>query len=153
MNIGEQVYSVEKLKDFKYFNLIKNTINTFKDTIPYDLSKNEQKLRDIITENIIPEPIYKEFEIEINGLLEILKVEKDFSKRTNFKDEILSKSLSISSKQFEKAKKKMKDAGRVIREVEISKFERVYIFPCEYSFEKGLEFKESYNSFEESQFI
>ena len=153
MKIVDKVYSVENLKDSKYFNTIKNTINTFKDTIPYDLSKNEQKLRDIITENIIPELIYKEFEIEINELLENLKIEKNFSKRIEFKDKILSKSLSISSNQFENAKKKIRDAGRIIREVEISKFERVYIFPCEYSFEKGLEFKESYNSFEESQFI
>lgn len=149
MKIVEKVYSVDNLENSKYFNKIKDTINTFKDVIPYDLKKNENKLRDILTENIIPQEVYENNKAEIDELIESLKIEKSFSKRISIKDKIMAKTVSIPSNQFENAKAK----GAIINEIEISKFERIYVFPCKYSFEKGVEFKKEYNNFNENQFI
>lgn len=149
MKIVEKVYSVDNLENSRYFNKIKDTINTFKDVIPYDLKKNENKLRDILTENIIPQEVYENNKEEIDELIESLKIEKSFSKRISIKDKIMAKTVSIPSNQFENAKAK----GAIINEIEISKFERIYVFPCKYSFEKGVEFKKEYNNFNENQFI
>lgn len=149
MNIVEKVYSVDNLENSNYFNKIKDTINTFKDVIPYDLKKNENKLRDILTENIIPQEVYENNKVEIDELIESLRIEKSFSKRISIKDKIMAKTVSIPSNQFENAKAK----GAIITEIEISKFERIYVFPCKYSFEKGVELKKEYNDFNENQFI
>ena len=149
MKIVDEVYSVENLKDSDYFYKIKHIINEFNNLTPYTIKKDEARLRDILSETIIPKKVYDYHKEYINYLISKLNSEKDFSKKIAIRDELMKKTLSIPSRKFEIAKNK----GACIEELPISKFEKLYIFPCEYSFNKGLEYLKDYNNFDDSQFL
>lgn len=149
MNMVDNVYSIENLMESKYFTTIKSTINTFSDIQAYDLKKNEAKLRDISSETIIPKYIYENNKEYINGLIEDLDSEKDFSKRILIKDKIMKNTVSIPASKIDSAKRK----GAILEELEINKFESIKIFPCKYSVNKGLEYLKDYMEFDEYQFI
>lgn len=149
MNLVEKVYSVEGLKESKYFNKIKDTIEAFSNIQPYDLKKNEAKLRDISSETIIPKEMYESNKEYINKLIQQLKEEKDFSKRIAIKNEIMENTVSISTRSIDSAKRK----GAIIDEIKINKFETIKIFPCKYSFDKGVEYLDKFTEFDESQFV
>lgn len=145
MKLVSNVYSVSNLKKSNYFETIKKTIDTYNDLIPYDLKKNEVKLRNIMSETIIPEVVYEKNKHRINELIEELKNTRDFSKRIFLKDEIMKNTLTISSSMFENIKRKK----ALIENLEISKYETLYIVPSEYTFEKGFVIKKDYDEFSE----
>ncbi|GAB6168087.1 CRISPR-associated helicase/endonuclease Cas3 [Clostridium carnis] len=149
MKIVDEVYSVQNLKNSNYFSKIKKTICDFKDIIPYDLKKNEEKLRDISSENVIPKCIYEKNKEELSELIKKLKIEKDFSKRIYYRDEIMKKTVSINSKKINN----MKRNNTKVEELEISKFNKIYIVPGRYTLEKGLEYEEELNGFSENQIL
>lgn len=149
MEMVDNVYSYENLKESDYFDKIKDTIITFSNTRAYDLKKNEYRLRNILTETVIPKNIYESNKKYIDDLIKDLYEEKDFSKKIVIKDEIMKNTVSIPTHIVESSKKK----GAIIDEFEISKYESIKIFPCNYSSEKGLEYLKDYTEFSESQFI
>lgn len=144
MKMIDEVYSYDNLKNSEYYKKIKETINNFVNIVPYELEKNEARLRDILSENIIPESIYKANKSYIEFLLLRLKKEKDSSKRIILKDMLMKKTLSVPTKDINRLD------GKYI--IELNKFEKIYVVPCEYNFELGLEFNAS-NNFTETQFI
>jgi len=60
MQMIRNVYTVENLKDSRYFKKIENTIKYVMDIEEYFFTKGEQKLRDIKNESIIPIKIYED---------------------------------------------------------------------------------------------
>lgn len=148
MKMVEKVYSVESLKKSDYYKEIKNTISAFKNVEAYDLKKNEQKLRDISSVTVIPEQVYKNNEEEINLKIEKLQTLKNRSEKLKIKDDLIQKTVSISETSFKNIVKK----GVVIKK-EINKFEELYIIPCDYSIEKGVEFRKDLSEFNEEQFL
>ena len=84
MDIVEEVYSVENLKDSDYFKTIKETIdNYFSNVKPFDLEKNEARLRDISSVTVIPRILYT---TELVEKIMSLKKETDINKRIQLKD-------------------------------------------------------------------
>jgi len=148
MLLVDKVYSVDNLKNSRYFGSIKETINDFNDIEPYNLKKNEARLRDISSELVMPQTIYDKNKEYIDKLIEQIKIEKDFSNRIKLKDEIMKKTLSIPSREVEM----IKGNGGYIKEVSINKFEIIKIIPFEYSFEIGLEKGKNLNEFNDDQF-
>lgn len=149
MIMVDKVYSVENLKESKYFRSIVDTINAFNNIEPYNLKKNEARLRDISSETIIPKIIYKNNKEYIDNLIEQLKKEKDFSKRVKIKDNIMKKTLSIPFRELAY----IKDKGALIEELSLNNYEKIYISPFDYTFEKGLEKCKNYSDFDDNQFI
>ncbi|KZL91871.1 CRISPR-associated helicase/endonuclease Cas3 [Clostridium magnum] len=148
MKLVSEVYSVSNLEKSNYFEVIKKTIDTYSDLIPYDLKKNEVKLRNIMSETIIPEVVYEKNKERINETIKELGDTKDFSKRTSLKDELMKKTVTISASMFENIKRK----GAAVEKLEVNKYETIYIVPGEYTFEKGFEIQKDFNKFSEKQF-
>lgn len=148
MKLVSEVYSVSNLEKSNYFEVIKKTIDTYIDLIPYDLKKNEVKLRNIMSETIIPEVVYERNKERINETIKELGDTKDFSKRTSLKDELMKKTVTISASMFENIKRK----GAAVEKLEVNKYETIYIVPGEYTFEKGFEIPKDFNKFSEKQF-
>lgn len=149
MKMVEEVYSIENLKQSKYFRSIQETISAFNDIEPYNLKKNEARLRDISSETVIPQSVYKKNKEYIDKLIENLQNEKNFSKRIELKDNIIKKTASIPSRELDYIRKK----GGYIIDLEINKFEKIYVIPFDYSFEKGLEKNKNLNEFNDDQFV
>lgn len=125
MQIIEEVYSVENLKDSNYFNKIKKTINDFKEVIAFDLKNNEARLRDIATITVIPRSLYT---TELIDTIMLYKKEKDIRKKLLLKDKILSKSINVRSYYVNKETEFFT----------LDKFEKIYIVDNKYTFELGL---------------
>ena len=144
MKMIDEVYSYDALKNSDYYLKIKETIDVFKNLVPYELEKNDARLRDILSENIIPESVYYAEKEDIDSLIEKLKIEKENSKKIILKDILLKKTLSVPSRDIDRYKEKL--------ELEVNRFEKIYVIPCQYSLELGVEFT-SNNNFTETQFI
>ena len=149
MKLVSKVYSIENLENSNYFKKIKNTINVFEDIIPYELKKNEAKLRDISSETIIPQVVYEKNKKEIDNIIKELNEKIEFTKKIALKDKLMKKTLSISFQMLESIKKK----GALIEEIKINKYESMKIVPGDYSFEEGFKPYKKYDKFSESQII
>ncbi|OSA99465.1 UNVERIFIED_ORG: CRISPR-associated helicase/endonuclease Cas3 [Clostridium botulinum] len=149
MLLVEDVYSVKNLKESKYFSNIKDTINIYNDLIPYDLKKNEAKLRNISSETVIPEDVYKNNKEEINKILDDINETNAYDEKIRLKDELMKKTVTISSSMFDSIEKN----GGKLEEIEISKYQTIYIVCGNYSFEKGYEVYKKEKSFSENQFL
>lgn len=145
MKMIDEVYAYDALKSSEYFMKIKDTINNFgKNIEAYELKKSEARLRDISSENIIPEPVYNSNKEYIDLLIQRLKVERDKSRRVLLKDMLMKKTMAVPADYIKKV-------GGV--ELELNKFEKLYILPCEYNFDIGLKLKDKEEGFSETQFI
>ncbi|EES50580.1 CRISPR-associated helicase/endonuclease Cas3 [Clostridium botulinum] len=149
MLLVEDVYSVKNLKESKYFSNIKDTINIYNDLIPYDLKKNEAKLRNISSETVIPEDVYKNNKEEIKKILDDINETNAYDEKIRLKDELMKKTVTISSSMFDSIEKN----GGKLEEIEISKYQTIYIVCGNYSFEKGYEVYKKEKSFSENQFL
>ncbi|MBZ9691842.1 CRISPR-associated helicase Cas3' [Clostridium sp. M14] len=149
MLLVEEVYSVKNLKESKYFNNIKNTINVYNELIPYDLKKNEAKLRNILSETVIPEDVYKNNKEEINKILDDINKTNAYDEKIRLKDELMKKTVTISSSMFDSIQRN----GGKLEEIELSKYQTIYIVLGNYSFKKGYEVYKKEKSFSENQFL
>ena len=148
MKLIDEVYSINNLKNSKYYETIKKTIDNYNDIIPYDLKKNEAKLRDIMSEIIIPESIYEVNRDIINEIINRLKESNNFSERVKLKDELMKKTISISKSMFDGI---VREGGR-LETIELSSYEILYVVKGEYSFRKGYVPYKKQKGFSEEQF-
>ena len=132
MNIVDEVYSLENMKDTKYFSKINETIDIMMDIEPYNISKSQAKLREILSENIIPLSVYEENKEELLTLKKELEEERNISNKIKIRDNIMNKTVNISEKIFSKIENK-----DIINVIEISKYQKIYVVDCEYSYEEG----------------
>ncbi|NFS29242.1 CRISPR-associated helicase Cas3' [Clostridium botulinum] len=149
MLLVEEVYSVKNLKESKYFSNIKDTINVYNELIPYDLKKNEAKLRNILSETVIPEDVYKNNKEEINKILDDINKTNAYDEKIRLKDELMKKTVTISSSMFDSIQRN----GGKLEEIELSKYQTIYIVLGNYSFKKGYEVYKKEKSFSENQFL
>lgn len=149
MEMVEKVYAVKNLEKSKYFKKIKETILAFNDIQPYDLKKNEIKLREILSETVIPESIYIENKNKIEQLIEKLKIEKELSEKIKIKDEIMKKTLTIPLNELQNIERKCGN----IKNIQLNNYEKIYVVPLKYSSEKGLEREIKVKEFDEDQFL
>ena len=148
MKLVEEVYSVENLENSNYFKTIKSTINDYQDIIPYDLKKNEKRLRDIVSKTIIPSCIYEINKDKINEIINRIKLAKDFSERVQLKEELMKKTLSISESIFDTVKRE----GGILESIEINSYETIYLVKGDYSFSSGYTTYRREKGFSEDQF-
>ncbi|UZP02129.1 CRISPR-associated helicase Cas3' [Clostridium botulinum] len=149
MLLVEEVYSVKNLKESKYFSNIKDTINVYNELIPYELKKNEAKLRNILSETVIPEDVYKNNKEEINKILDDINKTNAYDEKIRLKDELMKKTVTISSSMFDSIQRN----GGKLEEIELSKYQTIYIVLGNYSFKKGYEVYKKEKSFSENQFL
>ena len=135
MKMIDEVYSREKIKGTKYYEKVRQTIKYVKSFSDYCLTKSEarDRFRNIISWNIIPENIYLENKLEIDDLMHIVNDFKNNNIEIRYKAkiEILNYSVSINEYDYEDY--------AVIGELEISKYEKVYIYKCKYSKKMGFQ--------------
>ena len=131
-----RIYTSEKLKNTKYLNDIKETINYISNIRSYEMKKNDAKqlFRDINSITVIPEIVYEENIIEIenaiekiqektNSKLEKEEVEKLRIEKIKARNTINNYSISIP---FYKVNSKNTDYKK------INDYEEIVIYKCKY---------------------
>jgi len=91
MQMVRDVYTVENLKESRYYKKIEDTIKYILEIEEYFFDKGEQKLRDIKNETIIPIDVYEKNKDYINDILD--KIRKLVGKENRISREIEKEKL------------------------------------------------------------
>ena len=135
MKIVERVYDREKLRETQYYRGIEKAKGEFMGIIPYELEKNQVKLRDIQDEIIIPNIIFRGNEERIEELCSIIRDHhKKLSERIDAREELKDFTVTVPSWVLDKAKKE----GWIHSRLNIDKFNVIPVVSLEYTSEKGI---------------
>lgn len=127
VNIINKTLTTEKIKGSDYWKKYREFYEYVNELNPYEIDKRDSKLRNIVSFDIIPQCVYEENEEKIEELLNEIK-NKDIGQIKKVKniDEIKSFTVSIGDYDLELLKNKL------IKEIELSKYEKLPIYKCEY---------------------
>ncbi|WP_195244394.1 CRISPR-associated helicase Cas3' [Clostridium celatum] len=104
----EKYLTTENLKDSDYMKKYDKEYKFIKDIQPYKFELNDINLRNILSEEIIPSPIYEEYLEKITDIENKLKDRKiDIFERVKLKDEIKQYTVSVHPsdvKNYERAR-------------------------------------------------
>ncbi len=139
------LYTTEKLKETKYYEEVTRNIKWVKSITEFENSKSDiaKKFRNIDSTNVIPELIYMKNKKEIEDCSDFLtqpynkelteEQRKDLKKdKARKKNQLMDYSVNILSSYI-------KD-GMTVKNVQISKYEKISILRCEYTEELGVVF-------------
>ena len=142
INLINELYTTEKLQKTDYYKNIRETLNYVKNLYTHEMNKIEAKkmFRNINSVTVIPENVFEESRDKIEKWKEIIneKGKKDMNKnelenlkkrRARARNSIMNYTVSIPYYLTN---------NRNIKTYEISKFERIQRFNCEYSDEIGI---------------
>lgn len=127
VNIINRTLITENIKGSDYWKKYKEFFDYVSVLNPYEIDKKDAKLRNIVSFDIIPQCIYEENEFEINELIEMINdKEIDKIKRVECIDKVKSFTVSIGQCDMKFLESKF------IKELEISKFEKIPVYKCNY---------------------
>ncbi len=161
LELIEEVYSTESLKNTEYYGkLVKNIYALKNYIVEYEKTKSEVQriFRNIASKDIIPKIIYQENEEEIEKNIEILKKKakgldeeerKDLrSEKIEARREINQFKVAIPEYEFDNI------SLEKVKKIEINDYETLIILDCDYSYDKGAEvLKEERNKDSEDSFF
>ncbi|MEG2788373.1 MAG: CRISPR-associated helicase Cas3' [Romboutsia sp.] len=131
--------TMEKIKDSNYIKKYVNTYGSIKDLTPSTFDANEVKLRNILSRDIIPSPIYKKYHGEIKTLESDLKQKSLNSKENKAKKVELQNKLkryivSVHPNHISNYYRELKN-GRADKfdNVRVSDYEYIPVIDCEYN--------------------
>lgn len=139
INLINQAMTTEKLKRSQYMMQYNQTMKDLKSLKPYDLEKEQVKIRDIDTRDIIPHSVYEENYDEIhNSEAIILSENATHEERVNAKNTILGFAVGIYNYEWQiymtacnnnKAEK--------YRPIMLGRKAKIEVMECNYSKEFG----------------
>ena len=148
LELIDEVYSTESLKDTKYYEKLLKNIYALKNYIvEYEKTKSEvQKIfRNIASEDVIPKNIYEENIDKIEKNIEILqKKTKRLSERErkNLKTEKIEARGEINQFKVAVPEYEFRNiTADQLEKIKINDYETLIILDCDYSYETGLEVK------------
>ena len=138
--------TTENLKSSDYMRSYRKTYNDIKEIPSYEFDKDEVDLRNILSEEIIPSPVYEKYLEDIKDI-ELKLKDFNLSKKevVKLKDEIRNYTLSVplyDVKNYERAKR----SGNAIAysNIRLSNYEYIKVIECNYDDVgyKNIDFKE-----------
>ena len=142
----QQYFTTENMQGSHFMRSFRETYKDVSGIIPYTYKKDEKKLREILTETIIPGPIYerKSIQEEILGCVQKLKQPGlSVVQRQKLRSQIMKYTVSVPYyhwKNYQKALTAKKDFCRKAKAypaVQIGKYEKIEVMDCNYDDERG----------------
>lgn len=140
-----QLYTLQQLEGTVYYRRLENTLKYTETIEAYYLKKKEaiKQFRNILSQKMIPEPVYKKYQGLIDSYIEILSQKKQPDQSNKVKEQIRRQKMearfglerlmvSIPVYYYDKE-------PTLIRVINVTAYEKVLIFNCHYSTEKGVE--------------
>ncbi len=132
INMINNVYSTEKLKDTAYLKTIKKSIKYVLGIIDYHLEQDDIKLRDIATVTIIPLPSYEKNKERLNILItkyNDINLKLDRIDREKIKNEILEYAVDLPTYMAK---------GKTIETIYLGKYHKIFIGDFDYDYNLGI---------------
>ncbi|BDR83836.1 ATP-dependent RNA helicase [Clostridium tetani] len=136
INLIDSYLTTENLKGSDYMRKYKEIYNFIKDIPSYEFDLNQIDLRNILSEEIIPSPVYEEFLEEIKEIeCKLANENISYYEKIILKDEIRKYTVSVHPndiRNYDRAKQK--GAAINYNKVLLSKYKNEYIkvIECEY---------------------
>ncbi|WP_313758616.1 CRISPR-associated helicase Cas3' [Tissierella sp.] len=145
INLIDSIYTMEKLKETEYHDKLIDAIKYLKLIDPYEMSKKEvmERFRNIESKAIIPKPIYEDNKVKIDGYIKILKQEcykyATLEERKRMREEKLEARISLDD--FTLSIPLYRAEKHLLEKKDISKYEFIEIFECDYNDKVGIIYK------------
>ncbi|MDK2934536.1 MAG: CRISPR-associated endonuclease/helicase Cas3 [Clostridiales bacterium] len=150
MQLVQQVYTKENLQQADYYKKIRETIHKVKNIKEYELDKSDVRLREIITNPVIPKCIYETYYDEIKMNLDIIKNSSHSVEKQKAKNKIRELVVDIPGYQFINAR----NNGYITDWIELDKYNQLAVIAYNYCFEKGITNPSNIDGFnQELQFV
>ena len=132
-------FTMDKIKNSNYITQYKHTYNFIKNLTPDTFKSDEVKLRNILSKDIIPSPIYHEYNGDIKELEEKLK-DKSLNSPENkgyklrLQNDLKKYTVSVHPNHISNYYRALKN-GLAIRydNVRVSDYEYIPVIECEYT--------------------
>ncbi len=141
VNLLNQYMTMENLKDSEYYlgkdgshPGYKGTMEWLKKIKPYEYEKDEKRLRNIFSMEIIPSPVYLKYYDEIKEAEELLKrVEQSSVEKIKIKEHIMQYSVNIPYYQWNIYQKEVKKGmAQSYSPIVMGKYEELNVMECQY---------------------
>lgn len=135
----QKYFTTENIQNSYFMNSFKKTYKYVSEIRPYSYQKNEKKLREIVTETIIPSPVYEEKSTQILECVQKLK-QADLSviQRQKLRNQIMKYTVNVPYyhwKSYQDALNSKKTSGRKAKyyePIQIGKYEKIKVMECNY---------------------
>ena len=135
----QKYFTTENMQNSYFMNSFKKTYKYLSEIRPYSYQKNEKKLREIVTETIIPSPVYEEKSTQILECVQKLK-QSDLSvvQRQKLRNQIMKYTVNVPYyhwKSYQDALNSQKTSGRKAKyyeSIQIGKYEKIKVMECNY---------------------
>lgn len=148
-----QYLTMERLKDSKYYEEYTNA-EWIERIEPYKFEKGEGTLRNILSETVIPSPVYEIYQEEILDCAKRLQKEKlDYEERVRLKQKIIRYTVSIPYKHWCKYEYERKKGNvEPYTDISLGGKHKIPIMECRYD-KKGYRSLDYENVIREAKFI
>lgn len=144
MELVRDLYTTDKLRNTKYFKLIKSNIDYVKSIENYEMNKEEmrKRFRNINSMTVIPEGILLSNNDEIHEYIKLLSKGYDKKLSLEERNEIKVKKVIARSKlmEFSLSVPHHRAKDNIIEHLKVNRYESIPILRCNYSSKKGLEY-------------
>lgn len=135
----QKYFTTENIQNSYFMNSFKKTYKYVSEIRSYSYQKNEKKLREIVTETIIPSPVYEEKSTQILECVQKLK-QADLSviQRQKLRNQIMKYTVNVPYyhwKSYQDALNSKKTSGRKAKyyePIQIGKYEKIKVMECNY---------------------
>ena len=130
----EKYLTTDNLKNSNYYKKYKNAMEFMKNIYSYQYEKGEEKLRNIVSDTIIPSEIYLKNKTEIDDLSNKCIDQKiKYIDRIKYKSKIMDYTVNVPHYYIENYQK-AKNAGTAIpyNTIKVSPYEEIQILECLY---------------------
>lgn len=137
----QRYFTTENMQNSHFMKSFKKTYKYISEIVPYSYQKNEKKLREIVTETIIPGPIYEKADIQKDILDCVQKLkQQDLSvvQRQKLRNQIMKYTVNIPYYHWKSYQDALNSKKTSIRKakyyepIQIGKYEKIKVMECNY---------------------
>ena len=139
LDLIAKTFTTEKIKISAYYKEYKRNCRDIESIEEYDMEKDDIKMRDILTEEVIPSPVYNANKEEIYELVKLINSsETDKTRKISLKEKLYAHTVSIESyhiKNYDRARRDNK--AMCYEHIKLGKYEEIKVIECQYDEEMG----------------
>jgi CRISPR-associated endonuclease/helicase Cas3 len=133
LELLNQYLTMDNLKDSDYYRRYKNAERMIDGIRPYRYQKKENQLRNILSEEVIPSPVYEENAEKITSIVKQFTESNDKVERIKLKEELMQYSVTIPYWQWFSYQKNLKKGMALsFPTIQLGKNQEISVIECIY---------------------
>lgn len=129
----EKYFTTEKVRKGDYYERYNAVRDVIAGIQPYEFDRRNSKLRNILSETVIPSPVYAENREEIEDALQKISQAMDYIEKVKAREKLLQYTVSVPDwhlKEYQAARRN--GTAEEYPVLKIGKSEKIFVIQCEY---------------------